>query len=278
MTWIKKAEDLNLLLETFLDLERKAVGVRFIFTKEEYEKINIPNKKGTMTYCTAIRNASRGEQTKLEKDNFACMAAAMALGIVEANREYLSGYRNCKMGIYKDLTVSRQIAKNMVFCQHEIYGVEIRPLEDYRDYEPNVVILITHPYNTMRISQAYAYNYGHLNNLHIGGMNAICQELTSYVHEKNEVNISMLCSGTRAVSQWDDSELGIGIPYNKLDSIIDGLINTTNPMDDNAHKKLIEKKLNENSLKEFKVKLNENYYRGVYRRPKDVKEDKKSLS
>ena len=75
---------------------------------------------------------------------------------------------------------------------------------------------ITNPYNAMRITQGYAYHNGHIKNVQFGGIQGICQECTTRPFENNEVNISMLCSGTRCVAQWQKDELAIGIPFNKL--------------------------------------------------------------
>lgn len=276
MNWTNKFRlspiELDEILSISLDLKRLPVGIKFLLTKEEYESSKANSKVGTIAYCTAIRNATKGGSLKLKEDNFACIASAMALGLVKTSESFSSGCRSCDMGVYEDLTISRQIAKNMVYCKHRAYGVEIKPLNQFIGYDPNVVILVTYPYNLMRIVQGYAYKFGYLNNLHMGGMNAICQELTSYIHEENTLNISSLCSGTRAVSQWEDSELGIGIPFNKLQEISFGILNTINVMDNNYHKKIIEDKLKESDLlKDFNIKLNSNYYRGVYRAQKDLK-------
>lgn len=266
------SKELNEVLKIILDLKRQIVGIRFLFTEKDYEISTANSKTGTIAYCTAVKNATQGQSVKLKEENFACMAAAMAMGILKPSDQFISGDRNSKLGLYRDLTVSRQVSRNMVFCEHNAYGVEIRPLEQYVDYEPNVVIVVTYPYNLMRIVQGHAYMYGHMQGLHMGGMNAICQELTSYVHEKNEINVSALCSGTRALAQWDDSELGIGIPFNKLKDIVEGILMTINVMDKNKHKKIIQEKLKGSEvLKDFEVKLNFNYYRGVYRTPKDVR-------
>lgn len=259
------------ILNIILDLKRQPVGVRFIFDEEDFVKSNSNSKIGTIPYCTAVRNAMGGECLKLNLNNFACMASAYALGLDRAPNEFISGCRNCSIGAYRDLTISRQISKNMVFCEHKAYGVEIKPLNEFKNIDPNIILLVMNPYSLMRVVQGYSYNNGHLKNLHMGGMNAICQELTSYVHETNSINISLLCSGTRAVSQWDDSELGVGIPYNKMESIIDGILNTLNIMDNNKHKQTILRKLsNIEGSYELDIKLNSNYYRGVYRKPEDV--------
>jgi Uncharacterised ArCR, COG2043 len=96
-------------------------------------------------------------------------------------------------------------------------------------------------------------------------MQALCEECTTRPFENNEVNISMLCSGTRCVAQWKKDELGIGIPFNMLSLIVDGLKNTFNHMDQNPEKRLIESKLKKYGLEdEATIIYGKNYYTGNY--------------
>ena len=53
----------------------------------------------------------------------------------------------------------------------------------------------------------------------------------------------------------------ISFPYNRFSKITDGVMNTLNIMDDNAKKKIIEKKLYENDIHNFKIDYDHNYYR-----------------
>lgn len=252
-------------LDILLDLRREPVGVKFIFNEEDYQHAESKESKAGIPYCTAVRNASIGSGCKMTLNHMACLSSAKALGLMDRDNESLSGYRYYKMGIYKDLGVSRSIAKDMVYSEHKIYGVEVAPLFDFEKYDPDVVIIITNPYNSMRISQGYAYDNGHIKNIQIGGMQGVCQECTTYPFENNQVNLSMLCSGTRCVAQWQKDELGIGIPFNKLSLIINGLKNTFNHMDQNSEKKLIESKLKEYGLEnELNIIYNRNYYTGVF--------------
>ena len=85
---------------------------------------------------------------------------------------------------------------------YKAYGVEIAPLSDYVSYDSDVVIMITNPYNAMRITERYAYHNGPIKNVQFNGMQVLCEECTTRPFENNEVNISMLCSGTRCVAQW----------------------------------------------------------------------------
>ncbi len=99
----------------------------------------------------------------------------------------------------------------------------------------------------------------------MAGMQAICQECTSYVFERNEINLSMLCSGTRCVSQWSKDELGVGIPFQQIDDVIYGLMQTMNPMENNEDKKIIQAKLESSGKKlDFEIEYNKNYYTGVF--------------
>jgi hypothetical protein len=36
------------------------------------------------------------------------------------------------MDVYKDLCISRNIARERVYCKHKAFGIEIAPISDYR--------------------------------------------------------------------------------------------------------------------------------------------------
>lgn len=264
--------NLSIIFESLLDLERKPVGIKFLLTESDYENSTSLDYKSGMPYCTAVRNASNGSNYKMNHENSSCIAASRALGFTKVSEESISGSRHAKLGVYKDLCISRSVAKDMVYCEHSCKGIEIKPLEDYVEDNPDVVIIVTSPFNTMRVIQSYAYNFGQLKNIKMVGMCAICQECTSYPYETNSMNISMLCSGTRCVGQWTENELGIGFPYHYFESIVIGLIKTINPMENNKNKKRILEKLASNNLNDLiEIKFNNNYYKGAYGTPKQKK-------
>lgn len=252
------------VFNSLIDLKRKVVGIKFLFDEEEYSEFDADTTNKMMPYCTMVRNATQGEGVKANIHNFACLSAARALGLMEINNDVISGRVHNKMGIYTDLTVSRSIAKDMVYCKHKVYGIGIKPLEDYT-VNPDIILVITNPLNAMRIIQGNAYNNGQSKHIKVAGMQAVCQECTSYPYEINDINISMMCSGTRHVAQWNDDELAIGIPFNKFKSIVDGIKNTVNPMERNSRKKNIEKNLVDNKLESLiNIEYNKNYYTGIY--------------
>ena len=47
------------------------------------------------------------------------------------------------------------------------------------------------------------------------------------------INITLLCPGTRLVANWQENEIGIGIPFEKWYEIVEGVKQTTNPFERN---------------------------------------------
>lgn len=172
------------------------VGIKFIFTKEHFEKLDIPKLNSKVNYCYMVKMASNGREFKANEENFNCLASARALGIISSNNYVDSGQHYGKHGLYDSLATAKKVQKDITFINHLIYGIEIRPLENFIK-EPDVVVIITNPYNVMRIVQAYTYKYGVHKNITLGGNQGICSECTAVPYENNDLNISTLCSGTR---------------------------------------------------------------------------------
>ena len=258
-------------LDILLELRRKPIGIKFLLTESEYEASPLDFPANGMPYCTAVKWAGEGRSYKMDAAHCSCFAASRALGLAAVPEEARSGNRHAKLGVYEDLCVSRAVARDMVYCAHKCAGVEIRPLDQYVKDNPDVVIIVTTPYNAMRITQGYAYHNGQLINVKVAGMCGICQECTSYPHERNQLNLSMLCSGTRCVAQWEKDELGIGIPYHYLGQVISGLRQTVNPMEFNADKERIAQRLAEaDQADAMEIEFSHNYYTGAYGTPAQI--------
>ena len=71
------------IIESYLDLDRKPVGVKFFFDEEEFKSFNVPQRDRKVTYCNSVQLASKGKAMKLTKDNQACPNGAMALKMRE---------------------------------------------------------------------------------------------------------------------------------------------------------------------------------------------------
>ncbi len=251
-------------LEALLELSRKPVGVKFLLTKSDYERFQAAESENRMSYCTFVRRASEGTGAKFHYGNMACAGGAAALGLAEVTESMISGERRLSHGAYKDLCICRKVSKKMTYCAHSAYGVAVLPLSEFTS-PPDVVILICNPFNAMRIAQGYAFNHGHADDICLSGMQAICQECTSYPYETDCLNLSLMCSGTRMLAGWKKDEMAAGMPYHIFEEVVDGLQATVNPLERDPEKRRIADRLAENNIgSDFTIMFGHNYDDNAY--------------
>lgn len=126
----------------------------------------------------------------------ACSGGATALGLEIPTEEMLSGERRYSQGAYNNLDICKKVSNNMKYLKKQVYGVLTLPLEEFekmKGVNPDVIIFVCNPFNAMRIVQGYANMRGHVNNISISGMQAICQEVTSLPYVNNQLNMSLMC-------------------------------------------------------------------------------------
>lgn len=251
------------LIESYLDLDRKPVGIKIFFDKDEFENFEVPQRDRKITYCNSVQLASKGKSMKLTKENQGCPNGAMALKMKDVPEPMASGKGRLSKNIYKDLEISKSVSDEMLFLEEEPAGIVVMPLENYKE-DPDVVIVVSNSYNIMRIIQGYGYFNGYTNNLKTVGLQAVCHDLTTYTYNTKDINISLLCPGTRLVANWQVDEIGIGIPFEKWNEVVEGVKETTNPFARDDKKKGIEKRLKERELDISGIKFNENYDDGSY--------------
>ena len=251
------------LIESYLDLGRKPVGVKFFFDEKEFKNLNIPQKNHRITYCNSVQLASRGKAMKLTKENQACPNGAMALKMKKIPEPMANGKGRFSKNIYHDIKTSKSISDEMLFLKEEPIGITVMPLKYYEN-NPDIVIVVDNPYNIMRMIQGYGYFNGYTSNLRTVGLQAICQDLTTYPYNTGDTNITLLCPGTRLVANWQNHEIGIGIPFEKWYEIVMGIKETTNPFERNGNKENIKKRLEKRGLDTSHIRFSENYDDGSY--------------
>lgn len=258
MTHVEKATLLNCALE----LDRKIVGIKFLFTEEDYIQADAKHLTHRLNYCVMVKLATIGKGLKAVGNDLACLAGARALGLKEIDDLHRSGQTGKKLGLYHDSSTSKNVRDGMSYCDHNAYGIMVKPLETF-DEEPDVVIIVSNPYNIMRVIQGYSYYYGIKSSFKMTGNQAICSESTAYPYLSNDINISMMCIGTRHKSGWTDNELSVSFPFCRFAKIVDGIVSTLNIMDNNHKKRTIEKKMHDSGYSDFAIKFNYNYYNSI---------------
>lgn len=251
------------LIEAYLNLDRKPVGVKFLFDRDEFMSYPVDQRDSKITYCNSVQLAGKGHSMKLTRENQACPNGAMALKMKDIPDPMSSGKARFSKHIYHDVETSKSISDDMLFLEKEPFGVVVMPLDNFVE-APDVVIVIGSAYHVMRLIQGHGYFNGYTTNLRTVGLQAVCQDLTTYPYNSKDINISYLCPGTRMVANWEPDEIGIGIPFEKWFEIVEGVKETTNPFERNRNKKGIIQRLEEKGLDSSEVKLNQNYDDGSY--------------
>lgn len=247
----------------YLGLERKPVGVKFFFTKEEYDKCDIPERERKVTYCNSINLASRGQAMRLRKEHQACFNGSVALGFNPAPPKMANGEARVGLGIYNDLETSKSVSNTMKFMKEQPYGLLVMPLDMYEE-DPDMILVVGKSYEIMRLIQGYSHFNGYTPNLQTVGLQAVCQDLTTYPYNTGDINITFLCPGTRLVADWQQDEIGIGIPPKYWNETVEGVIKTTNPFERDSRKKEIIERMKAAGIDTSDINLGKNYDTGSY--------------
>ncbi|GAA0742410.1 DUF169 domain-containing protein [Clostridium oceanicum] len=228
-------------LSKCLGLERKIVGVKIINYKDQFDKLEIDNLEKRITFCNMVKRANEGDLFKAKEENFFCEYGAYALGIIKPHNSIASGNSYDAAGLYESQTIARSITEEMCYLKHDAYGVVVGPLNLMEDCD--IVIVISYAADIMRILQGYGYKFGMPKNIRTLGNQGMCSDLVAKPFYKNDLNVSLMCEGARKYSKCFKGELGVAMPINMFDSVVDGVIMTMNPVASNREKDEILKRL-----------------------------------
>ncbi len=146
----------------------------------------------------------------------------------------------------------------MLFLDRKPAAMAVAPIEQL-ETPPDTVVMIIDGYSAMRIIQGYTYHYGQAGQIRFCGNQGVCCELTSKPFMVQDMNISLLCSNTRFSCKWQDSEIGIGLPYHMLEAVVDGVLKTLNSTESDRRKVEIIKRAKAHGL-DLGVELGNNYF------------------
>lgn len=207
---------------------RQPAGVRFLYTPGQYEAAGVKELTRAVSYCNMVRMAGLGKSFKGTQAHSACPGGSIGTGLMEQNMYKRTGnsYSPDNLWLYDTIGTARQVLEDMLFMPADQYGLELRPLSGYLEHDPDVVIFVLNPFDAMRLIQGYSFHYGMKKDFRLSGNQAFCSELTAVPYRTNGINLSTLCSGTRHRCNWDSGELAVGVAYNKLPMLVDGLMAT----------------------------------------------------
>ena len=242
-----------------LELERRIIGVKLIYDKDEFEKIPAILPVKPMYYCQAVAAAGFGNPVKLTREVSGCGGSSRALGFVPPADGYYTGESGCALGLYENREVAKSVALKVAVMHRPLYGVAVMPLENFKT-APDTVMIVCNTREAMRLAQGYTGTYGLCENFCLSGNQAVCVECTTYPLMKDRMNISVFCAGTRFRAGWKDYETAVGLPYSKFGGLVKGLENTVNAIERNPRKARIEKQLRDEGLLDFNIRYGKTYF------------------
>lgn len=105
MTSMKSLESTVTKLSSVLEIERKVIGVKFLFDKGEYEASDARALTNKCPYCVMVKSAMAVVSIKASLEQFGCGGAINALGMAISDELSKSGRSALNLGLYKDIGV-----------------------------------------------------------------------------------------------------------------------------------------------------------------------------
>lgn len=254
--------DVNRMTKALV-LRRDVVGVRFLYFKHEYDNLEVEEYGKKTSYCMMVKHAMDGNHFKAKLEHFGCRCAIEALGLDDEMECVESGQRYYSLNLYESRAVAKDVTRDISRIKQKINGIEIGPLNQLEDAD--VVMFMVNAYQLMRVVQGYTYKWGIPKNLYMAGNQGVCADLTAGPFEKNDMNFSVLCAGTRKMCAWGDDEIGVGLPIQQFSPLTDGIIQTMNYIDYPNHKNQISERLEDPM--ELGVAVDKNLHYGKLGKP-----------
>ncbi len=227
-----KQEDVNAHsahLTDELSLKRSPVGVKLLYTAEEYDASQTPEVRGCLPYCVMVRLASEGKGSRSRLEHHKCDGGTTALALEQSTERIENGSEYFSYNLYATPAAARR-HRSQIHSLHaqlpKTYGVIVQPLDAFTS-TPDVVIIVADPYQVMRLVQGYSYETGIKPVIDLGAMQGMCSECTAYPFLSGSMNVSVLCPSTRMLCGWEHSDMAVGIPFEQYRRIVSGVMATS---------------------------------------------------
>lgn len=176
-----------------------------------------PGEESDLLYCEMIQKARYGESFLVSAQR--CPAGAYVLGKSDKppHEYYL------RSGRYIDEEVAMKASGSLPRVKREYRSIRIRPLSK-TEGKFDVLLLYLTPERAMRVVQALAYSSGERVTMDTIGAASICADCTA-VPLSEGIGLSFGCKGSRKHSGYRDSEVPVGMGFDVIRKVEEGLEN-----------------------------------------------------
>lgn len=178
------------------------------------ERNELSGKSGFL-FCELVQKARMGEKFRISGQS--CSPGDYVLGLSEKSpAEYY-----LRSGRYSNKQDAEKAALSLPRLKRKFHSIVIEPLSVNRDIF-DVLILFLKPERAMRVVQANAYSGGKRTVMDTMGAASICGDCTVFALEQG-IGLSFGCKGSRKHSGYKDFEVPLGIAFEKIKEIEEGL-------------------------------------------------------
>ena len=220
-------------LKKILNLDGWPVGIKLLKNDDE-----IPSNASEIDQMS--RHCEMIQRARMNKKVFyapafkqRCKVAAISLGLMEPTEElrkhqlqelFEARHR------FETESLLWKFLENTPSVSERYSAVLYGPL-DQISIDPDIVVLLCNPLQTMKLIQAYQYSTGERVNAVMGGLFSLCGDAVATPLLCRSLNIAIGCEGAREHAGLKDHEMSVSFPYNMTHALIDGL-NTLSKYDE----------------------------------------------
>ncbi|MBN2487800.1 MAG: DUF169 domain-containing protein [Methanosarcinaceae archaeon] len=172
-------------------------------------------ERSDLLYCELVQKARYGESFCVSVQQ--CPVGAYVLGISDnPPQEYYF-----RSGRYSNMEAASRASGSLPRVDRKYNSIRVEPLSKNKG-KFDVLILYLKPESAMRIVQAHSYSDGTRVLIDTVGAASVCGDCTALPLEKG-LGLSFGCKGSRKHSGYQDVEVPIGIAFELVEKIEEGL-------------------------------------------------------
>lgn len=180
-------------------------------------------KGGSARHCEMVQRARlEGEEFYATLNEQACKGGAAVMGLMDMPENVASGEFYHKLGAFASKEAAKNTVDLMPKAQQKSDAVLYAPL-DTATFVPDLVIVIANPKQAMQIVQADLYKNGGRIETGFAGKQSLCGDIVAHTLNAKSTQVSLACAGSRGHAKIADDELSMGIPAERLESLVDSL-------------------------------------------------------
>lgn len=204
-----------------LGLRWQPVAVSLIEADELLPDVPMPAEN--LRFCQALMAARRGASILMPPSKHSCPDGTSIFGMTGVPEKLATGEIYVLFHKLDTAEAAAQmVAERPTLPPHSRRATYVAPLgKTVRT--PEVVVFTGTPEQMMWLCMSMSYYTGHRFDFHASGYNSMCVEAVLIPMRDDEPNITFGCYGCRAASDIGEDMMFMGIPTDKLPTVVQGL-------------------------------------------------------